>query len=94
MFTPHNFTETPAEAAAVSLKAGTDIGISILFISIVLYSHLFLSDCGTTYGDNLMEAFNKSMITEAHLRKALSRQYASLVRYALQSSKNSLKLTK
>ncbi|KAF8583909.1 glycoside hydrolase family 3 protein [Ramaria rubella] len=58
----HNYTATLPEAAAVALKAGTDI------------------DCGTTYSAQLPAALNQSLITEAELQQALTRQYASLVR--------------
>jgi xylan 1,4-beta-xylosidase len=58
----HNFTSTLPEAAAVALKAGTDV------------------DCGTTYSQQLPAALNQSLITVADLQRALTRQYASLVR--------------
>ncbi|TCD62590.1 hypothetical protein EIP91_006664 [Steccherinum ochraceum] len=37
-------------------------------------------DCGTTFSQNLPSAFNQSMVDEDDLRRALTRQYASLVR--------------
>ncbi|RDB20458.1 putative exo-1,4-beta-xylosidase bxlB [Hypsizygus marmoreus] len=37
-------------------------------------------DCGTVYALHLPDAFNQSLITRAHLEKALIRQYTSLVR--------------
>ncbi|KAF8507443.1 glycoside hydrolase family 3 protein [Gautieria morchelliformis] len=62
IFNGHNFTATLPEAAAVALKAGTDV------------------DCGTTYSQQLPAALNQSLVTVADLQKALTRQYASLVR--------------
>jgi beta-D-xylosidase 4 len=37
-------------------------------------------DCGTTYPKSLGAALNASLVTEGQLRKALTRQYASLIR--------------
>lgn len=58
----HNFTATVPEAAAVALKAGTDV------------------DCGNTYAAQLPAALNQSLIAVTDLQRALTRQYASLVR--------------
>ncbi|KAJ8514475.1 hypothetical protein ONZ45_g7995 [Pleurotus djamor] len=61
----HHFTDTPEEAAAIALKAGTDVGCA---------------RNGTAFARNLPLAFNQSLITRADLESAVVRLTASLVR--------------
>ena len=67
MMEGHNYTHSKAETAATSLKAGTDL------------------ECGTYYEgrfafyDELPTALNKSLVSVAHIDKALVRLYSSLV---------------
>ncbi|KAJ7217844.1 glycoside hydrolase family 3 protein [Mycena pura] len=62
IFDEHNFTDSFEAAAAIALKAGTDI------------------NCGSTYFVYLQLALDEGLIVEADIQKALTRQYASLVR--------------
>ncbi|KAF4566455.1 glycosyl hydrolase 3 family protein [Pleurotus pulmonarius] len=61
----HHFTSTPEEAAAIALKAGTDVGCA---------------RNGTAFARDLPGAFNQSMITRADLEGAVVKLYTSLVR--------------
>ncbi|RPD82233.1 glycoside hydrolase family 3 protein [Lentinus tigrinus ALCF2SS1-7] len=62
IYTPHNYTDDPAQAAADALLAGTDI------------------DCGTFSSTYLPDALARGIINSTDLKRAASRQYASLVR--------------
>lgn len=67
IYNPHNYTTTPQQAVADALAAGTDIDCGIFVESF--------------YEIWLPVAYNESLITESQLRTALTRQYASLVRF-------------
>ncbi|CDO73054.1 Glycoside Hydrolase Family 3 protein [Trametes cinnabarina] len=62
IYSPHNYTNDPAQAAADALLAGTDI------------------DCGTFSSTYLPDALQRGLVHVTDLRRAATRQYASLVR--------------